>query len=120
MRNLDLACAKLGRDIAEIPELEEKTINAALSVLEEQGICACFLYLEARGKPAGSRMSEKLSEFLVGELSLGVGENPSPDAVAEKLAEDLDRLLFARELLSRAMVYARYHLKARSASGAAS
>ena len=118
MRNLDLVCAKLGRDIAGIQGLEEKTINAALSVLEEQGICACFLYLQGREKKSGDKIRKKLSDLIVQELSLD--ENREPTAVAEKVSEDLDRLLFARELLSRAMVYARHHLKTRSGSSAAS
>ncbi|HGY90451.1 MAG TPA: hypothetical protein ENK43_04700 [Planctomycetes bacterium] len=118
MRNLDLACARLGSDIAGIAELEEKTINAALSVLEEQGIYACFLYLQGREKKTGEEILKKLSDVIAQELSLD--ENRKPMAVAEKVSEDLDRLLFTRELLSRAMVYARHHLKARSGSRAGS
>lgn len=35
----------------------------------------------------------------------------------ESLADDLDQLLFAREVLHNALVYARYHAKARASAG---
>lgn len=47
--------------------------------------------------------------------------NDSSDAFFKALtdhAEDLDKLLFARDLLHRALVYARYHAKAAQAGGA--
>ena len=47
MQNLDLECAKLGRVLAELDGVVEKLLINALSVLEEQGIYACFLYLKA-------------------------------------------------------------------------
>ncbi len=36
-------------------------------------------------------------------------------AALQALAEDLDKLLFARDLLRQALVYGRYHAKAREA-----
>jgi len=50
MENLDLACAKLGQDLAELKvdgkPVKEEVFTAALGVLEEQGPYACFLYLK--------------------------------------------------------------------------
>jgi hypothetical protein len=115
MENLDLACAKLGDELGSIEGLDEKTLTAALSVLEEQGVYACFLYLNARGGNAGRRVCEKLAGFL---RDLPTGDSLLADGglyeALQQLAKDLDNLLFARDLLRQALVYGRYHLKARN------
>jgi len=100
--------------------MEERVLNAALAVLEEQGPYAMFLYLQARhekvAKPTSNEspdFSSKSLDFLkdVFKDQLG-GVDDILDAV-ERLAEDLDDLLFARDLLRVALSYARYHLKAK-------
>ena len=110
MENLDLACAKLGKELAD-KGVEEKLLTNALAVLEEQGVYAAFLFLNTRG---GKKISDACAEFLRKTPSasplLGNGEVFS---ALQKLAEDLDRLLFARDLLRQALVYGRYHAKAR-------
>ncbi len=114
MENLDFACAKLGKELADIKGVEEKVFTDTLAVLEEQGVYAAFLFLNARGKEPGKKVSNASAEFLRKTPSalplLGNGEAFS---ALQKLAEDLDRLLFARDLLRQAFVYGRYHAKAR-------
>jgi len=114
MQNLDMECAKLGRALAQPEEVDEKTLTSALSVLEEQGLYACFLFLNAQRKEAGRKVSAKLAEFLqqtpAGSPLLGNGELFT---ALQALAGDLDKLLFARDLLRQALVYGRYHAKAR-------
>ncbi|GBC78029.1 hypothetical protein HRbin08_01515 [bacterium HR08] len=111
-KNLDILCAELGRDFAKIREIEEKMFNEALAVLEEQGPYAMFLYLKARHEKVAKPISDKSLAFLKdvfkGRLD---GVSDVLDAV-RRLAEDLDDLLFARDLLRTALSYARYHLKA--------
>lgn len=115
MENLDFACAKLGEELSGIEDLDEKTLTGALSVLEEQGVYACFLYLNARGGNAGREVTKKLKAFLRG---LPAGDSLLSDGglyeALQQLARDLDNLLFARDLLRQALVYGRYHLKARN------
>jgi hypothetical protein len=116
MENLDLKCAELGRTLAELKvddkPIEEKVFTSALGVLEEQGPYACFLYLEAReGKPG-----QEIITHAMGFLRPILGTNANTDQPLDflrALASDLDRLLFARDLLRQAFVYARYHAKAR-------
>jgi hypothetical protein len=82
--------------------------------LEEQGVYAAFLYLKARysdGDVAGKFLGV-CQEFLREVFSLEQGD---PLEVAKALARDLDNLLFARELLRTAFVYARYHVKVKEA-----
>ncbi len=113
MTNLDIWCAELGRGIAQIQGMEEKVINAALTVLEEQGPYAMFLYLQARhGNVAGDMRSETLN-FLQGIFDDRLDRANDILEAIKKLSGDLDDLLFARDLLRTAFSYARYHLKAK-------
>jgi len=115
--NLDFECAKLGQQMAEGDGVDEKLLNEALAVLEEQGVYAFFLYLKARGREGVNHVSATCAEFLrrvpQGSPLLGGGD---VFASLQKLSDNLDELLFARELLRQALVYGRYHVKARGAS----
>jgi hypothetical protein len=82
----------------------------ALAVLEEQGPYAMFLYIRARHREMYSSFESSLKELLKRILSLD--ERDVLD-IAKRVAEDLDLLLFAHDLLRRALIYARFHLKAR-------
>jgi len=118
MTNLEIQCAELGRRLANISSMEEKIINAALTVLEEQGPYAMFLYLQARHSNVAGDIGKKslcfLKKVFVNQLD-GVNEKDICYAV-KKLAENPDDLLFARDLLRTALSYARYHLKAKGGS----
>lgn len=112
--NLDIRCAELGRMLAGINGMEEKILNAALTVLEEQGPYAMFLYLKARHDKIADSIGKESLSFLKRVLTNRLnGSNDILDAV-KKLTEDLDDLLFARDLLRTALAYARYHLKAKN------
>lgn len=116
MENLDLRCAEFGKQLADLKGLEEKLVTEALSVLEEQGVYAFFLFLKARGKDAGSKVSERCAGFLKKTPeSSPLLKNGHDDLFVgiRDLAKSLDDLLFARDLLHRSLVYARYHLKVR-------
>ncbi len=118
MTNLDIQCAELGRQLANVSNMEEKIINAALTVLEEQGPYAMFLYLHAqtRYRDAIKAINEKSLDFLKEVFANRLnGVDNILDAV-KKLAGNLDNLLFARDLLRTALSYARYHLKAKGGS----
>lgn len=123
VQNLDAACARLGAELAANGNKDaENKITKALGVLEEQGVYAMFLYLHAR---EGGWWSEKLATFLREQpsahnalLATATGKDEPFDALHE-LAKNLDKLLFARDLLHRALVYARYHAKAATANPSA-
>ncbi len=116
LQNLDAACAKLGAKLAASGNKDtENSITKALGVLEEQGVYALFLYLHAREKQWGQTTSNELATFLrpnPSHQNALLGTNNDLFAALQQLAGDLDKLLFARELLHRALVYARYHAKA--------
>jgi hypothetical protein len=116
MQNLDMECAKCGRELAQLDKVDEEILASALSVLDEQGVYACFLYLNSQGKEAGRKVSSELADFLrkvpAGSPLLG---NAEPFTALQALAADLDKMLFARDLLRQALVYGRYHAKAKEA-----
>ncbi len=117
MRNLDLECAEFGRKLAESEDrIEEKVFTAALGVLEEQGPYACFLYLKARQGKAGERIGREAVAFLSQVLRNQKHENDVLELL-KSLSDNLDQLLFVRDLLRQVFVYARYHAKARGSSG---
>jgi hypothetical protein len=107
--NLDICCAEAGRTLGEALS-EEKVLNDALAVLEEHGPYAMFLYVKARRKEAASLFEEPLLKLL--KKALGA-EGKNALEIATNVANDLDTLLFARDLLRTALVYARFHLKAK-------
>lgn len=168
-QNIDLACARTGRELAHIkgkPKEIENILTKALGVLEEQGVYAMFLYLFARENRTGvdhlaqllrdvsganvpaeiaatlAKLDEQLEQARREQRQKKKERNrttkrqspaasPNPDSLKEKLtqtendfferlaglANELDGLLFTRELLHKALVYGRYHAKARQCGG---
>lgn len=118
--NLDLACAKAGKEIAaDPPEELEKLITSALAVLEEQGPYALFLFLKTHTKQAIARnISQKLHGFLKknpNQRRLLSGDGVLLPALQE-MAKDLDKLLLAQDLLRQVLIYARYHARLKKKS----
>jgi hypothetical protein len=128
--NLDLACARAGKGIAEklsqtsqagdaknLKEIE-KLMRDGLSVLEEQGVYAFFLFTGVKAQSKKIRkqteiVSNELHEFLKNtpwQAHLLGGGNNLFDSLQE-LAENLDKLLLARDLLRQTLVYALYHVR---------
>jgi hypothetical protein len=120
MKSLDLGCSEFGRMLSTIDKLDEKLLQDSLSVLDEKGLYAFFLYLKAHGKVPGGELSAKCHQFLldnpvVGQKFHASAFNDVFNAVVE-LGQNIDDLIFARELIMRALVYARYHFKAEISS----
>ncbi len=126
IKNLDLKCAELGSEIAGIKGLEEKKLSNSLAVLEEQGLYAFCLYLKAKvgskdnvnkEKKAGFLFWRKCRSFLEEVLDIdGEPAKKNDLEFVKKVAEDLHRMLLARDLIRRSIAYARYHLKAEEES----
>jgi len=120
--NLDLVCAKAGKEMAEKPSKELKNlITDSLAVVEEQGVYALFLFLQSQSgakKKKGEELSKNFFHFLKKVpaqspliSASGGSQNGKMDVLQalEPLAEDLDKLLLAQNLLRQTLVYARYH-----------
>ena len=112
--NLDLACAKVGKTIAERPPKElENLITSALAVLEEQGLYAFFLFLKARGGSDDKKINNNNDKFLKATPRQAPLLSGSVDVFIslQQMAKDLDKLLLARDLVRQTLVYARYHAR---------
>ncbi len=112
--NLDLACAKVGQTIAERPSKElEKLVRSALAVLEEQGLYALLLFLETREGKAGENVRSKIFEFLkrTPQQAPLLSDNVDVFTSLQQMAQDLDKLLLARDLVRQTLVYARCHAR---------
>ena len=112
--NLDLACAKVGKTIAERPSKElENLVTNALAVLEEQGVYALFLFLKTRGGSGAENVNQKIYEFLkvTPQQAPLLSDNADVFTSLQQMARDLDKLLLARDLVRQTLVYARYHAR---------
>ncbi|CAB4243739.1 conserved protein of unknown function [Methylacidimicrobium sp. AP8] len=107
--NLDMECARLGSKLSQ--QANDKILTDALSVLEEQGLYAFFLYLQQ--KDDRKALIESCSSFLKAQVGSAI-DPADPLSGVRGLAKDIDRLLLARDLLRQALVYGRYQAKARS------
>ncbi len=122
--NLDSLCAQHGYAIVHtiapngsLPKGDraklENTITKSLGVLQENGVYAFFLFLESRKdeKEARDTKSQALGLLRHSKVNLLAPKNDDFAAVRQ-LAEDLDQLLLARQLIEQTLIYARYHAKA--------
>lgn len=120
---LDLKCAIYGSAIAGAlahveKDAREKVLNNALDVLREDGVYAMFLYLEVEKKTqAAAGIRNNVYNLLKdGDLWPDLFTEPySLDKINTGFANNLDKLLLAKELLENTLVYARYHVKAAGA-----
>jgi hypothetical protein len=117
--NLDLACAKEGKTIAETPSDDlHKVVTDALAVLEEQGLYALFLFLDKavsgkEKKKLAKNISQKLHVFLkmTPQQAPLLSDNADILTSLQQMAKELDNLLLARDLVRQSLIYARYHAR---------
>lgn len=140
VKNLDSLCAQYGytlvNQIAPSDHLSKKdqaklenTITKGLGVLQENGIYAFFLFLEAvrergefrinvqeKGESLATLLGTKAKELLRCEALRLLRERTEKErndfpALCD-LTENLEHLLLARRVLEQMLIYARYHAKA--------
>jgi len=115
--NLDYLAAKHAQEFIQNASGKgsdiENEVTKALGVLQENGVYACFLYLQANKKNNSASLIEKMRELLE---SLGIKNKSGQDELtfAQNISADLHTLLLAREALEQMLIYARYGAKARS------
>lgn len=114
--NLDLSCAKTAQEIALDITKDGKQLHRLLTqtlgVLEEQGLYALFLFLKTKDK-LGDLIASRLEKFLHQTPRQEPLFSGSEDCFTQiqRLAEDLDRLLLARDLLQQVLLYTSYHAR---------
>ncbi|MFW0885017.1 hypothetical protein ACMCNP_08295 [Candidatus Acidulodesulfobacterium sp. H_13] len=114
MEILDMKCAEYGSRIASIEGINEALITKVLGVLREDGVYAFFLYRSSLKKDQHIAIKNQAFDFLKQDAILGHVFGTETDVltgIREKLSDKLDELFFAKEILERTLVYARYHAK---------
>ena len=113
--NLDAMINKIGFEIVE--EIKNKgknktkyknDIDKALGVLSNDGVYAYYVYIKS--KKAEDIFLNKLTGILQ-FVHLKNSYTELNQQFFEELSEDLNSLLFFREILEKILIYARYHAK---------
>lgn len=117
--NLDFHCAQCAHEIVALSdhgqkrdkELENR-LNNALGVLQEDGFYAFYLFLKYRKldqppKDVWGLLKALLRNDIVG-APLPQGND---DTAVIQMTENLQKLLLAKQLTERTLVYARYGLR---------
>lgn len=121
MINLDYICAKIGQNLVEETagkdiKTKERNLRKALGVLQEDGVYAMFLWLENEDNEIRKKLNSLLNENEIKSKLLS-DSTSFPDDFKEfceklqKVAEDIDKLLFLKKILERTLTYALYHAK---------
>ncbi len=112
--NLDVLINEIGFEIVEEIKSKgnEKTkykneIEKSLGVLSNDGVYAYFVYVKSKG--VSDVFLDKLktiTKFIDEE------EKELNQEYFKNLSDDINKLLFFREILEKILIYARYHAKA--------
>jgi hypothetical protein len=122
MESLDLKCAEFGNQIAEGDKVDQPLINAALAVLLEQGVYSLFLFLCSRStkEEAPASVVRKTLYGLFRPYFKGIPEweydknkQGLLNSIRERFQTRAEDAFFAKDILELALIYARYHLKAK-------
>ena len=120
--HLEPLCAHFGSQIvqdkgqAKDPKRLETIVRNALGVMREEGLFAFYLYLRYRWEDGGKVIWPQIRalwrEEAVGPLLGGGSDDENDREAVIALTDDLPKLLLARQLAERALVYALYGLRA--------
>jgi len=119
MLNLDYKCMEYGQDIAK--QGDENNLRKSLGVLQEDGVYAMFLWIEDKEKNNKEKNirniltkllnEQEIKKFLLGDSNSFEQEFTELCNNLQKVANDIDKLLFMKKILERALTYALYHAK---------
>ncbi len=122
--NLDSKLNRLGYEIYEKIKIEKNKnirknlanhVDKALGVLTNDGVYAYYVFCLSKNKENDNKYTEifitipinLLKEFLPSKYR----QYNNEEDFFQELSKNLHDLLFFRELLEKALIYARYHLK---------
>ncbi|EIW00997.1 hypothetical protein [Thermoanaerobacter siderophilus] len=118
-KNLDAELNRLGFDIVNSSQGNKEIlrfIDKALGVLSNDGVYAYYVFCLSKDKKDDKKYSEifikKPMESLKPFLQSKYNEIDNEETFFQELSKDIYELLFFKESLEKALIYARYHAKA--------
>ena len=119
LRFLDKDCATAAQTVGD--GASEDVIARTLGVLQEDGVYAFFIYVQAlQNKQASRKEAEAIWNGVAGLLCTLGKVNVKEDLGSDKLGGwysticgSLDALFFIKEMMERTLIYARYYAKAK-------
>lgn len=124
LKNTDALINELGYDMVEAMERDEQLmrfIDKALSVLVNDGVYAYYVFCRSQKRDKVEeifikKVIEKLNDtddlksyFFGRQIE---NDKRGMENFFQNLSSDLHKLLFFRDILEQALIYARYHAKA--------
>ena len=107
-QQLESVICEVGSIIAG--EAHKDDIEKALGVLCNDGVYAYYVFVESRGQNIFLKGVEKLAKYKYTDTRL---EGNKYQEYFRKMSNNINDLLFFKEILEQALTYARYHAKAR-------
>jgi len=110
--NLESNIYKLSSGLSETIDVND--INKLLGILASDGVYAIWVYANDKFKKDQQKINK--IKNLIEELNNFVNVNYNrdiDDKYFQNLAQDLNKLLFMKDLLEKVFIYARYHAKAK-------
>jgi len=110
--NIESKIYKLSSGLSETIDVND--INKLLGILASDGVYAIWVYANDKFKKDQQKMN-KIKD-VIKKLNNFVSDNRNEDIddkYFQNLAQDLNKLLFMKELLEKVLIYARYHAKAK-------
>lgn len=110
--NLESEIYRLSLELSE--NLDENDINKLLGILANDGVYAMWVYAMDKFKKGNGKLGKvqnlikELDKFVKVEINGDIN-----DTYFQNLAQDLNKLLYMKELLEKVLIYARYHARAR-------
>ena len=110
MINIDMKCAGYAREMVEALNSKdsENIIQKALGVLLENGPYAMYIYCASKKYNDVNNAIQKL----LTDIQINLSSKTGLKEVLTEIADNLDMLLFSKDLIERTLTYARYHAKA--------
>jgi len=119
MNNLESEIYRLSFELSQ--SLDENEINKLLGILSSDGVYAMWVYAMDKFNDKNNKHDKKEKkdkiENLLKEMNKFVNalstNNDIDNRYFQTLAQDLNKLLFMKELLEKVFIYARYHARAK-------
>jgi len=113
--NLESKIYELSFELSEA--IDKNNLQKLLGVLSNDGVYAMWVYAMDKFKKEEAKKAEitdliiKLNDFV--KIKRGIDNNKIDSQYFQNLAQDLNKLLFMKELLEKVFIYALYHAKAK-------